>query len=298
MKYELCKLKNSNITNLDYSDKNKLIEKFFNLFKITNIGSIKIKNKNYIVKRELLSNSSFFTKFIYNLIDLDVSEYNFYKKYNKKIVKYKFNKNIQIPIKYNICKKFNIYLFNKIDCDLNNKFLKNINLNLFYNILQQVIIIIYFINHILGIFHNDISNVNNLRNLMINKINKQYYLKLDNYKVKVNNYQVVFIDFGLYSKKLGFKSVIFYNKQSIKYFYNFPIKSELFILFYLMILNYLKNNKKTIIIIDNMKITYKKLNFKELYLYFFNKVTLTKNNKYNLKQFDKCILDYCLKIKY
>lgn len=73
----------------------------------------------------------------------DVNEYNFYSKFNNKIKKNNFDKNIQIPIKYKICSTFNVYIFKKIDYDLNNTFLKKINKNNFYNILNQSIFIIF-----------------------------------------------------------------------------------------------------------------------------------------------------------
>jgi hypothetical protein len=275
--FNLCKLKNSNIKNLEYSNKNKIIERFLNLFKITKIGYIKIKNKKYIIKKELFLNNYFLIKFIYNLINFEVSEYNFYKYYKNKIIKYKFNKNIQIPIEYNICKNFNIYLFKILDFDLNNKFLNKLNKKNFNNILNQIIMIIYFINHKLNIFHNDISNINNLRNFMINKINNSYNLVLDNKKIKVKNYQLILIDFGLYNKTIGFKTIFFYNKQTIKYFYNFNIKSELFLVYYLLLINY---NKK--------------INFKKLYLQFYNKINICNNDKINLKNFDKYIFQTLL----
>jgi hypothetical protein len=285
--YDLCKIKNSNIYNLDFSNKNVLLERFFNKFKVTDIGTIKILNKNYVVKREFFTKNFYLLNILYKLLNLDVNEYKFYKHFEKKIKKYKFQKNIQLPIEYNICKKFNIYLFKKLDIDLNNSFIKNINKNDFLNIFKQTIFITYFINHILGFFHNDISQLNNVRNLMINKIDNKssYYLKIDNLKTKVKKYQVIMIDFGLYSKTFGFKGHIFYNKKSVRYFYSFPILSEVFIILYLLLKNYVMLKHK-----KNKKLC-KKIDFLQLYLYFYNKIKITKNKKTNLKNFDKCILE-------
>ena len=35
----------------------------------------------------------------------------------------------------------------------------------------------------------------------------------------------------------------------------------------------------------------KRIDFFKLYLYFYNKIKITKNKKTNLKNFDKCILE-------
>lgn len=57
---------------------------------------------------------------------------------------------------------------------------------------------------------------------MVNK-NKEYnFVKLDN-QVKIKDYNVVIIDFGLF-KKFGFKNNTFYAKN-IEHFYLFEIKS-------------------------------------------------------------------------
>lgn len=276
IKTKICNITNNKIQKIkSYENNNfivtKMIEDLINIFKLTGTGLIKIKNKEYIIKKEYFKDQYSILKFIYNLVDLDVNEYKFYKKYQEKIIKSGFNKNIQLPIQYRMCKKAYFYLFKKIDFDLNKNFLEKINKCDFFNIVSQIIFVTYYLNHKLNIFHNDLFLINNLRNIMINKNKTPYFLKIDNYKIKVQKYCVIFIDFGLYNKRFRFKNKDFYYKQNIKYFTIFKIKSELLAILYLAIRNYSVNNK---------------ISFKKLYDYFYNQIKIK-----NLKNFDKCILN-------
>jgi len=269
---DICKLNFSNLQKINTnSNQSKVLESILDIFKITDIGIIKIDSKDYVLKREFFTIHFPILDKIYKFLKFEVNENIFYKKFEKNIVKYNFNKNIQLPIKYKICKKFNIYLFKKIQYNLNNTFLKRLNKNTFNNILIQSTFIIYFLNHKLNIYHNDISQVNKLRNFMINKNNKKTYLKLDNQKIEIKDYNVIIIDFGLFSKDFGFKNNLFYYKKNIKYLYLFEIKSELLIVIYLFLINYYHK---------------KEINFKKLYLYIYNNI----KNK-SLKEFDKFIFE-------
>jgi hypothetical protein len=269
-----------NICNLDLSSLQKInnnsnqykaLEIILSVFKITDIGVIKIDSKDYVIKREFFTVYFPFLDKIYKFLKFEVNENIFYNKFEKKIKKYNFNRNIQLPIKYKICKKFNIYLFKKIQYNLNNTFLRKINKDLFNNILIQSTFIIYFINHKLNVFHNDISQINKLRNFMINKNDKKLYLKLDNQKVQIKDYNVILIDFGLFNKNFGFKNNLFYYKKNIEHLYLFEIKSELLIVVYLFLISYY--NKKEI-------------NFKNLYFYFYDNIKVK-----SLKEFDKFIFE-------
>jgi hypothetical protein len=269
-------INNKNIKKISSYENNdfivtKMVEKLIDVFKLTNVGTIKIMDKEYIIKKEYFKDYHSILKFIYNLIELDVNEYKFYKKYSNKIIKFKFETNIQLPIKYKIQDTSYLYIFSKIDSDLNKKFLEKINKKTFINIVSQIIFISYFLNHKLNIFHNDLFLMNNLRNLMINTNKTPYYLRLDNYRLKVEKYRVIFIDFGLFGKELKFKNTQFYYHKNIKYLDNFIIRSELLAILYLVIKNYY--NKKNI-------------NFKKLYYYYYDQIKIK-----NLKNFDKCILD-------
>ena len=257
----------------------KILKKILEIFKITDIGVVKIYKKKYIIKKEYFSKNYFLLDIIYRLIDFDVSEYKFYSKFEKTIKKYHFNKNIQLPVKYEICKKFNVYLFKKIDYNLNNNFIKHLNKIDFNNILGQATYIMYFLNHTLKVFHNDIALLNKLHNFMINKNDKKYFLSLDKTRLEVGKYSVVLIDFGLFGKKMEFKEVFFYYKKNLEYLYIFEIHSELLIVVYILLNIYYK----------------KKINFKKLYLYFYNGMSKSKKT---LNNFDNYIFNNILSIDY
>ena len=253
----ICKLKFNNKTKMVSNNPNesKLLETFFDVFKTTKVGIIKLDNKEYLLKKEY-----FIKKFpllinIYKFLKLDVHEYKFYKKYENIIKRSNYRKNIQLPIKYKICKDSSIYIFEKIDTNLNSFFLKTLPIPVFNKILHKTLSIIYYINHTLHIFHNDLYQNNKPRNFMVNKLK--------------SNYRVILIDFGLFSNELGIKNQFFYKTKGIKYGYKFMIKSELLIVLYTFLINYYKNLN---------------INFRELYLYFYNKLKI-----YNLKEFDTVI---------
>ena len=273
-----------NICHLDKSEhiKNssrdlKILKNLLEIFKTTNVGVIKIYNKKYIIKKEYFAKNYLVLGIIYKLIDFNVDEYKFYSKFENKIKKYHFNKNIQLPIKYKICKKFNVYLFKKIDYNLNNNFIKHLNITDFNNILGQATYIMYFLNHTLKIFHNDIALLNKLHNFMVNKNDKKYFLSLDKTRLEVGKYSVVIIDFGLFGKKMEFKEAFFYYKKNLEHLYIFEIHSELLIVVYTLLNIYYK----------------KKINFKKLYLYIYEKI-----HKKTLKIFDKYIFNNILSIDY
>ena len=135
----ICKLKFNNKTKMVSNNPNesKLLETFFDVFKTTKVGIIKLDNKEYLLKKEY-----FIKKFpllinIYKFLKLDVHEYKFYKKYENIIKRSNYRKNIQLPIKYKICKDSSIYIFEKIDTNLNSFFLKTLHIPVFNKILQH-----------------------------------------------------------------------------------------------------------------------------------------------------------------
>ena len=253
----ICKLNFNDKTKMVSNNPNesKLLETFFDVFKTTKVGIIKLDNKEYLLKKEYFIKNFPLLVNIYKFLKLDVHEYKFYKKYEKIIKKSNFKNNIQLPIKYKICKKVSVYIFEKIDTNLNSVFLKTLPIPVFNKILHKALSIIYYINHTLHIFHNDLYQNNKPRNFMVNKLK--------------SNYRVILIDFGLFSNELGIKNQFFYKTKGIKYGYKFMIKSELLIVLYTFLINYYKNLN---------------INFRDLYLYFYNKLKI-----YNLKEFDTII---------
>ena len=192
------------------------------MLKVDNKKSVSILNNKYIIKVEQFDNYG--------------NEYSFYKKNSKKIIKDKFNKFLQIPIKYkkDYKNKHIIYIFTMLDGDINRSFLKSIRNNDFINILDQSILSIYYLNHKLKYFHNDLYRIGSLldiNNIMYVKNNDMRSLiKIDDMTVEVKKYRVVIIDFEKSTKESGFKIDYFYIFFSNFYEYNFKYMSEIFIM--------------------------------------------------------------------
>ena len=109
----------------------KLLEIFFDVFKMIEVDLIKLDGKEYLLKKEYFIKKILLLVNIYKFLKLDVHEYKFYKKYENIIKRGNYRKNIQLPIKYNICKDSSIYIFKKIDTNLNSVFLKTLPIPVF-----------------------------------------------------------------------------------------------------------------------------------------------------------------------
>jgi len=241
-KYSICNL-NFQKKVQNNPDETKFVESFVSLFQTTDVGFVKIGRTEYLLKKEYYVQQYPIMNKIYKFINLDVSEYKFYKKYSNKIRKSKFKNHIQLPYQYEFCNKMTVYLYKKIDYDLTSFFIKTLSKSSFYSILIQACNTVFYINHTLKIFHNDLSMNNKLRNFMVNK--------------KKDSYQVIIIDFGLASKELKLKNKQFYQFKAVKYFYTFPIESELLLVFYLFLIQFYSK---------------KELHFYKLYQYFYEKI--------------------------
>lgn len=212
---------------------------------------------------------------------------------------------IQIPIKYKNCKINNkdtiYYLFKPLDKDYNKSTMYNTK-----NIFGQILLIVYYINHKLKIYHNDLFSIYRFQdkssykffdfnNIMISK-NKSGYknLSVDDLSIKINKYICTIIDFEYYSKIPSLRIKYFYSFFSNMYQYNFEYKSEMFILFIIYYMNYNQNFNFYVIPI--------------LYNYFENimisewqnKIKKDKKNKkdkkYKIKDFDRIIFKNYLNI--
>ncbi len=237
-----------------------------NKAKPRNIGFTDIDKHQYILKIE---------KVIGSLNKMD--EYVFYEKYAKKIYKDGFNNNLQVPIEYKVCDKKTIdskktkkeifYLFNILDGDINRKILHKLTKKDNINMFQQYLLSIYYLNHIIGIYHNDFfTNYRFIHNLSIYNINNLMYvkndikgkkentIKVDDMEVVAGKYRGVVIDFGLSSKKYNYKLKLFYGSLTPLLFFGFKYMSEVFMVF-IFLLHMLKGN-------------FNILKIKEFYKYF------------------------------
>ena len=247
--------------------KKKLFIETINKLKPRNVSITSIDNKKYLLKIE-----------DYNTNLKNMYEYQFYIKNYDKIKLDKFDNIIQIPIKYKICKKKNTinYMFSLLDSDVTHDFLHKLNKKNVINIIKQSLLALYYINHILHYYHNDIVTVRRkyqLNNIMYIKNNKKKILKIDDLSITIEKYRAVIIDFGIASKTPNYKLTYFYNILSIVVLYKFKYISELFLLFISFYYTY--TNSLNI------------YEIKKFYIYFENKM---KGN--SVKDFDKSIFHY------
>jgi hypothetical protein len=187
------------------------------------VGVITIKNIKYIVR--------ILKKLVYNYV---IKEYIFYKKYSNKIISDGLEKNISIPFKIIECDNENKYImfFNNVSYDYNRKYIVT---KLFFkewlDYTIQLCLIVYYLNHELQIFHNDIGVGGNLQNQMIQENNKPFEIKVKNFKYQVNNNYIVLIDFEFASNKPEYMTKKFYFNDNVKSYHKYI--SEVFVVFYI-----------------------------------------------------------------
>jgi hypothetical protein len=190
---------------------------------IVTVGVLTISDKKYLTRIE--------KKLVNNYIFQD---YIFYKKYSNKITSDGLEKNINIPFKIIECdnEKKNIMFFNIISYDYNQKYVIS---KLFYkewlDYTIQLCLLVYYLNHVLYIFHNDLVVKGDLQNQMIQENNKPFEIKVENFKYQVNNNYIVLIDFEFASNKPGHMTKNFYFNEYIKSTHKYI--SEVFIVFYI-----------------------------------------------------------------
>lgn len=253
----------------DLKIKNNLFKEPINKLKPRNIGFIEINNIEYVLKIENINNLK------------NMNEYQFYIKNINKIKLYNFNEIIQIPIEYKVCKKENQikYIFHKLDNDIDTAFLNKISKKDRINIFEQLLLSLYFINHKLHYFHNDLYTSRKffkLNNCMYIKNNSIKTIKIDNFSLQIGKYKTLIIDFGLSTKTSGYKLNIFYKGISALFLYDFKYKSELFILF--IIIYHTHHNNFNISLIKKFYVYFEK-NMKKLDLLEFDK-SIYNNFKY------------------
>jgi hypothetical protein len=187
------------------------------------VEKIYIKNKPYIIKKE-------------NTIDDNIlQEFLFYKNFAEQIKKDKMNKNLNLPLKILDCESDSkMYIFNYIDNDYIkeyiHKYVKSYKTWLDYTI--QLCLSIYYMNHILGVYHNDLCYKGELRNIMIKNNDIPFTINFDNFTYTINNNYIVLIDFGQQNSKIGLRTYKFYYNKYKKIRRKYKYESEVFIVFY------------------------------------------------------------------
>jgi hypothetical protein len=206
------------INNLSF-DKNRWVDTF------------NLNGKDIVLKKEKYKQNN-------NKENYISQEYNFFIKYTNFILKDNFDKFILLPIDDikncsddNKNEKWYIYIFDKLNCDYNDEYIKKNNFKQWLKYTIEICLIAYYLNNILGIYHNDLCYKNNFRNIMIKKNTSKTKMIVSNYELEINEDYPVFIDFGQQSPEPKLRTYKFYNS---KYKKRTGIKfiSEVFIMYY------------------------------------------------------------------
>ncbi len=241
------------------------------------VDKIYIKNKPYVIKKE-------------NVFDKNIlKEFLFYKNYTDKIKKDKMNKTLNVPIKMLNCESDSkMYVFNYIDSDYTKEYVElNIKLyNQWIDYTIQLCLNIYYLNHELGVYHNDLCYKGNFRNVMIKYNDKPFNISVDSFNYQINNNYIVIIDFGHQSKNLGLRTYQFYHNEYKKNKRDYKYESEVFIVFYCSYIFFFKIKDEWI------------ENFDDIYDKFVNEAESEySNKKINTKDFDFYIIKSLLKLQ-
>ena len=163
----------------------------------------------------------------------------------------------------------------KLDGDLNNLLESNEKMN-YKNIVLQLMMGIYIINHKLKIFHNDLFVSGIIRNIMFLKNEeKNIVFEEDFIKFKIGSYIIKIIDFGHTKKIPNFRLTQYKNL----YFQDLKLNSEVFLTTYYFFSTIYKNKRGDYNIELEDKII--KVGLR-----------LEKKSDYNLKLFDELFIKH------
>ena len=201
------------------------------------------------------------------------------EKYNLVLLKKKLTKKDSIffnpYIDMKTCQDGNYYLMKKLDGDLINLLHSDKKLNL-KNILLQLLVGVYILNHKIKLYHNDLFFEGKTRNVMYVSNNNKNIIYENNFiKLKIRDYLIKIIDFGHSNKEPNLRTLQYKNQ----YFKELKLTSEVLLnMHYYFQSLYLKNNNAY----------YEKLEEKTLKL----GKRLEKKSNYNLKIFDQLVIKY------
>ena len=256
-----------------------------------------IKEQNIVIKSEPITKK-------YKL-----HEYQFQKQYSTQIINDGFDKMISVAKQILDCKYNKIYVYDFYDksfdralFNLNGDNKNNDNKHndttinckklsyknwLDYTI--QLCITIFYTNHKLHIFHNDLIWKTNFNNIMINTNKIPFTITVDKYNYLIKNDNIVIIDFGRQADYFHFR---FEKEYFNKSFHKF--KSEVFLVFYFSYNLFFNDEKYNTTIIyehNNLQLYDKNTSlFNSLYNTFIN-------NANNVKKFDENIIDCLLDLQ-
>ena len=237
----------------------------FGLFASRPVGFVNIDGKKYLAKKHQKKNGK------------DTLEYMFYNKSLEQSRKDNMQDFLSMPVHIVKCPNYCIYIYNPIDKDFRSSYLKEMNREKFLDLTIQVCLQTFYLNHVLGYYHNDIILHSKLRNVMID-YNKPGTIKFGDFNYQVKNDRIRVIDFGQSRTVPAFRTSKFYYKKERKV----PFRSEVFVTFMVCFYNYNhKNNNrdyfydKFLNIMKEKKIQSSHINFDKTII---NKLIHLKNN--------------------
>jgi hypothetical protein len=177
-----------------------------------------LDGKKFVIKKEKYKNIS------------DLPEFLFHKKFDSEINKTNFKNFILLPEKIIDCKNNMIYKYPKLNYDYNKTILEKISYHKLIDYTIELCLTLYYLNHKLKIFHNDLIFENNLRNIMIDYNEKKIDIEISLFKYSTNSNHIVIIDFGQSSYKPRLRTYKFYYNKYKKSDYKYI--SEVFIMYY------------------------------------------------------------------
>lgn len=189
-----------------------------NYNKNTFVDIINILGKKRLIKKEIKR-------------DKDLPEYIFVTTYVNKIKKNNMDNFINLPLQILDCKSSKIYMYKILDHDYNNLLLSKFTYKVWIKNTLFICLTIYYINNVLGIYHNDLCYKNDIRNIMIKKNTKNIKIKVNDYIYETDTDYPVIIDFGQQNKIPLLRTLNFYiNPYKKRKDYIFI--SEVFIIYY------------------------------------------------------------------
>jgi hypothetical protein len=158
----------------------------------------------------------------------------FISKYKNLIDDTCFKNFISFPKKVIYCSNSTICEYEKFTCNYNDMITK-ITFKKWINYTIQICFTVYYLNNILGIYHNDLYERNDLKNIMVCKNNSEQAIDIhvDNFMYNVlEDEHIVLINFEQYSKKPSNSTMMFYDNNLKKNNIKCKYISETFIAYY------------------------------------------------------------------